>query len=45
MPQKENPQIKFLQNRVNTADLIINQKNILKRKEAFEKRLAAIYTM
>jgi len=41
-PQKENPQIKFLQNRVNTSDLIINQKNILKRKQAFEKRLHAI---
>lgn len=41
-PQKENPQIKFLQNRVNTSDLIINQKNILKRKQAFEKRLHAL---
>jgi ATP-dependent DNA helicase RecQ len=41
-PQKENPQIKFLQNRVNTADLVINQKNILKRKNAFEKRLYAM---
>lgn len=41
-PQKENPQIKFLQNRVSTADLVINQKNLLKRKEAFEKRLHAI---
>ena len=41
-PQKENPQIKFLQNRVNTSDLVINQKNVLKRKLAFEKRLHAI---
>ncbi|HWH64056.1 MAG TPA: RecQ family ATP-dependent DNA helicase, partial [Ginsengibacter sp.] len=41
-PQKENPQIKFLENRVNTSDLIINQKNIQKRKYAFEKRLHAI---
>ena len=41
-PQKENPQIKFLQNRVNTSDLLINQKNVLKRKHAFEKRLHAI---
>ena len=40
--QKEKPQIVFLQNRVNTADLVINQKNVLKRKQAFEKRLAAI---
>ena len=38
-PQKENPQIKFLRNRVSSADLVINQKNILKRKDAFEKRL------
>ncbi len=41
-PQKENPQIKFLQNRVSSADLVFNQKNLLKRKEAFEKRLHAI---
>jgi ATP-dependent DNA helicase RecQ len=40
--QKEKPQIKFLQNRVNTSDLVINQKNISKRKHAFEKRLRAI---
>jgi len=40
--QKENPRIKFLQNRVNTSDLVINQKNILRRKLAFEKRLHAI---
>lgn len=41
-PQKDKPQIRFLQNRVNTADLVINQKNVLKRKQAFEKRLYAI---
>ncbi len=41
-PQKEKPQIRFLQNRVNANDLIINQKNLLKRKQAFEKRLGAI---
>ena len=41
-PQKEKPQIQFLRNRVNTADLVINQKNVLKRKHAFEKRLSAI---
>ncbi|MGH2649236.1 MAG: RecQ family ATP-dependent DNA helicase, partial [Ginsengibacter sp.] len=41
-PQKETPQIKFLQNRVNTSDLFINQKNVLKRRHAFEKRLHAI---
>jgi ATP-dependent DNA helicase RecQ len=41
-PQKESPQIKFRRNRVNTSDLVINQKNVLKRKHAFEKRLQAI---
>jgi ATP-dependent DNA helicase RecQ len=41
-PQNETPQIHFLVNRVATADLVINQKNILKRKHAFEKRLSAI---
>jgi len=41
-PQKEKPQVKFLQNRVSTADLVINQKDILKRKDAFEKRLHAM---
>ncbi|MEP6926212.1 MAG: ATP-dependent DNA helicase RecQ [Ginsengibacter sp.] len=41
-PQKEKPQIRFLKNRVNTSDLVINQKNVLKRKLAFEKRLLAI---
>ncbi|MDQ2863062.1 MAG: RecQ family ATP-dependent DNA helicase [Bacteroidota bacterium] len=40
--QKEKPRIKFLLDRVNTSDLIINQKNILKRRKAFEKRLNAI---
>jgi len=42
LPQKEKPQVQFVQNRVSTADLVINQKNILKRKQAFEKRLSAI---
>ncbi len=41
-PQKENPQIKFLQNRVNSSNLAINQKNVRKRKFAYEKRLHAI---
>jgi len=41
-PQKEKPQIMFLQNRVNSKDLVINEKNILKRKQAFETRLNAI---
>ena len=42
IPQKEKPQIIFLQNRVNSKDLFINEKNILKRKRAFENRLNAI---
>jgi len=42
IPQKEKPQIYFLQNRVKTDELFINQKNILKRKEAYEKRLKAM---
>jgi len=40
--RKEKPQIKFLRNRVHTSNLIINQKKILQRKQAFEKRLDAI---
>lgn len=41
-PQKEKPQIYFLQNRVRADDLMVNEKNILKRKRAFEKRLDAM---
>jgi ATP-dependent DNA helicase RecQ len=41
-PQKEKPQIYFLQNRVRVEDLFINEKNILKRKNAYEKRLNAM---
>jgi ATP-dependent DNA helicase RecQ len=41
-PKKDASQIKFLQNRIRTSDLVINEKNILKRKRAFEKRLQAI---
>lgn len=41
-PQKEKPQIYFLKNRIRSSDLFINQKNILKRKEAFQKRLYAM---
>ena len=40
--QKEKPHIKFLLNRVNTSNLMINQKSVLKRRKAFEKRLDAI---
>lgn len=41
-PQKEKPQIYFLQNRVRAEDLFINERNILKRKEAYQKRLNAM---
>ena len=41
-PQKDKPQIRFLRNRVNTEDFFIDQKNISKRKLAFEKRLQAM---
>jgi ATP-dependent DNA helicase RecQ len=41
-PKKDASQIKFLQNRIRTSDLVINEKNILKRKRAFEKRMQAI---
>lgn len=42
IPLKEKPQIYFLQNRVKTDELFINQKNILKGKQAYEKRLRAM---
>ncbi|HEY5368373.1 MAG TPA: ATP-dependent DNA helicase RecQ [Hanamia sp.] len=42
VPKKEKPQVYFLQNRVKADDLYINEKNILKRKKAFEKRLNAM---
>lgn len=41
-PQKEKPQVIFLENRVPANELKINEKNILKRKEAYEKRLKAM---
>ncbi|HUZ61707.1 MAG TPA: ATP-dependent DNA helicase RecQ [Hanamia sp.] len=42
LPQKEKPQIYFLENRVKADDLFINEKNILLRKKNFEKRLFAM---
>ena len=42
VPQKEKPQIYFIQNRVKAEDLYINEQNVLKRKKAFEKRLDAM---
>lgn len=41
-PQKEKPQVIFLQNRVPAKELKVNEKNILKRKQAYEKRLKAM---
>ncbi len=41
-PQKERPQIQFLQGRPVTEQLFINQVNIQHRKSAFEKRTAAM---
>jgi len=40
--QKERPQIRFLQHRVVTSDLMVNQANLQKRKAGFEKRLQAL---
>jgi ATP-dependent DNA helicase RecQ len=42
VPQKEKPQVYFLQDRVKADDLYVNEKNILNRKKAFEKRLNAM---
>ncbi|MEO6639058.1 MAG: ATP-dependent DNA helicase RecQ [Ginsengibacter sp.] len=42
VPQKETPQVIFSQNRVNADNLIINEKNILKRKQAYENRMGAM---
>ncbi|MEP6584086.1 MAG: ATP-dependent DNA helicase RecQ [Ginsengibacter sp.] len=42
IPQKEKPQITFRESRVISDNLIINEKNIIKRKKAFEKRLSAM---
>ncbi|MGI8584098.1 MAG: helicase-related protein, partial [Chitinophagaceae bacterium] len=41
-PQKDEPQIRFLRNRVNIEDFAINQNNLSKRKIAFEKRVKAM---
>lgn len=41
-PQKERPQVIFLHDRTKAENLYINEKNLLKRKLAFEKRLDAM---
>ncbi|MEO6188615.1 MAG: ATP-dependent DNA helicase RecQ [Ginsengibacter sp.] len=43
IPQKDNPQIVFLENRVTAENLVVNETNILKRKEAFDGRLRAMF--
>ena len=43
-PQKDKPQILFLQNRINVPDLAFNMTNLNKRKLAFEKRVEAMMT-
>ena len=42
IPQKERPQIIFLHDRTRSENLVINEKNLLKRKKAFENRLDAM---
>ena len=41
-PQKERPQVIFLHDRTRSENLVINEKNLLRRKKAFEKRLDAM---
>ncbi len=41
-PRKENPQVRYLQNRVKAEDLYINHERYLSRKKAFSKRLMAM---
>lgn len=42
VPQKDKPQLQFLQNRMQTEDLIINEAILQKRKSDFEQRTAAM---
>ncbi|MEP6616982.1 MAG: ATP-dependent DNA helicase RecQ [Ginsengibacter sp.] len=41
-PQKDKPQLQFLQNRVPTENLIINETDIQKRKLNYERRVSAM---
>jgi ATP-dependent DNA helicase RecQ len=41
-PRKETPQVRYLQNRVKSDDLYINQEKYLARKKAFTKRVIAM---
>jgi ATP-dependent DNA helicase RecQ len=42
VPRKMNPQVRWLQHRVKSQDLYINQERYLERRKAFEKRLGAM---
>ncbi|MBS1918336.1 MAG: RecQ family ATP-dependent DNA helicase [Bacteroidetes bacterium] len=42
IPQKDSPQLYFIQNRIKAEDLAINQTNYKKRKERYEKRIALL---
>ncbi len=41
-PQKERPQVIFLHDRTKAENLFINEKNLLRRKKSFEKRVDAM---
>ena len=41
-PQKENPQVVFLKNRVRNEELVFNTNNLQKRKRSFEGRVVAM---
>lgn len=41
-PQKDKPQLQFLENRPATEDLFLNQSNLLQRKQQFEQRVNAM---
>jgi ATP-dependent DNA helicase RecQ len=42
VPQKDSPQLYFIQNRIKAEDLKINQVNYQKRKKQYERRIAAL---
>jgi ATP-dependent DNA helicase RecQ len=42
IPQKDSPQLYFLQNRIKAEDLQINQANYQKRKKQYERRIASL---
>ncbi|HSZ85579.1 MAG TPA: RecQ family ATP-dependent DNA helicase, partial [Puia sp.] len=42
IPQKDSPQLYFIQNRIKVEDLKINQTNYQKRKKQYERRIASL---